>query len=396
MSPRTPWLLSLVLGFVACSSSPDDTGTPMPTVELGDSIQVVPSSRLPESVVPQASNNNLDVVEHTDGKLYFAFRTGPDHFANEAVHLYVLSSSDQGETWQPEISLFMGTDLREPRFLSWNGDLILHYAVLGTDPMDFEPQGTMRTVKTGESWSEPEWVFADGFIPWRTRVMQGEPTMIGYTGGADIYDPNTDTLPNLKVRWLTSDNGLDWNGPVVWTGGGSETDFTFTENALVAVIRNEAGDAEGFGSLVCRAELNQPEQWDCIHDCRKFDSPLVFEHAGEAWLIGRRNVTETGCFDLGNDPSAHTHGERFLQYSVAYWQEPKRCALWHVDDETLEVTHVLDLPSAGDTCFPSILGKDGAFEVWNYSTDPAYPDTSWLEGQNGETNIYRQSLSFHE
>jgi len=55
---------------------------------------------------------------------------------------------------------------------------------------------------------------------------------------------------------------------------------------------------------------------------------------------------------------------------------------------------VLDLPSAGDTCFPSILGQDGDFEVWNYSTDPNFPDTTWLEGQRGETNIYRQTLRF--
>ena len=113
-------------------------------------------------------------------------------------------------------------------------------------------------------------------------------------------------------------------------------------------------------------------------------------------MIGRRNVTEDGGLDLGNSASEFSHGELFLQYSVSYWQQPKRCALWHVDDETLEVSHILDLPSAGDTCFPSILGEDGAFEIWNYSTDPALPDTSWLEGQNGETNIYRQALSFSD
>lgn len=380
----------------ACAGGGDVPEVPLPGASLGEQVQVVPGSGLPEGVMPQASNNNLDVVEHSDGRLYFAFRTGPDHFASDQVHLFVVSSGDEGATWELELDLFLETDLREPRFLSWDGSLFFHYAVLGTDPMDFEPQGTMRTIKTASGWSEPEWIFEDGFIPWRTRVMRGVPTMIGYTGGADIYDPQGDALPALKVRWLSSEDGLHWEGPDVWTGGGSETDFTFTDQALVAVIRNEAGDAEGFGSLVCSADLDAPEDWSCQHDCRKYDSPLMFSHAGEAWLIGRRNVTEDGCFDLGNDASEFSHGDLFLQYSVSYWQQPKRCTLWHVDDETLEVSHILDLPSAGDTCFPSVLGEDGAFEVWNYSTDPALPDTSWLEGQNGETNIYRQALSFSD
>ena len=363
-------------------------------VTLGELEMVVPSSTLPPSIIPQVSNNNLDVIEHSDGRLYFAFRTGPSHFASDAVQMFVLSSVDGGQSWEEELILDMDTDLREPRFLSHDDKLILHYAVLGTSPVDFEPEGTMRVVKDAGGWTDAEWVFEDGFIPWRTRLMDGVPTMIGYTGGDDIYDQSGDALPQLHVKWLQSDDGLSWTGETVWTGGGSETDFILTDDALVAVIRNEAGDEEGFGSKVCRASLDTPTDWTCTHDCRKFDSPLMFSHAGHAWLIARRNVTDDGCFDLGLDPETNSHSERFLSYTGRYWQTPKRCTLWHVDLEDLSVSAVLDLPSAGDTCFPSILGEDGDFEVWNYTSDPDVPELGWLDGQQGPTMITRQRLTF--
>jgi len=160
------------------------------------------------------------------------------------------------------------------------------------------------------------------------------------------------------------------------------------------VMRNEAGDENGFGSKICRAELDDPTDWDCIDDCRKFDSPLMFTHDDQAWLIGRRNVTDSGCFDLGLDPNDFSHSERFTRYSADYWQQPKRCTIWHVDDETLAVTAIQDLPSAGDTCFPSILTIGDAYEVWNYTSDPNQPDTPWLEGQQGPTMITRQQFRF--
>ncbi|MCP4919745.1 MAG: hypothetical protein GY913_22825 [Proteobacteria bacterium] len=379
-------MTSLLLGL-ACTDAPEDSAVELP--ELGELIQVVPSAGIPAQVEVLDSANNLDVVEW-QGETWFVFRTAPDHFASDEVHLYVMRSSDK-ETWELSLPIFMATDLREPRFLAMEDELILHYAVLGTDRLAFEPQGTMRTVFDGSEWSEPTWIFDDGFIPWRTRWMDGEPTMVGYTGGGEIYDQ--DGYPQLEVKWLTSEDGLDWEGDVVITGGASETDFArLPDGRVIAVARNEAGDADGFGSLICRGEADSDRDWTCNRDLKKYDSPLVFEDAGRIWLVGRRNVTESGHFDLQSEGMDHEDAFRF--YSVDYWQHPKRCSLWEVDPDELVVSWVLDLPSAGDTCFASVLGGDGSYEVWNYSSDPDQPDTSWLDGQNGVTRIYRQTLRF--
>ncbi|MDP6934334.1 MAG: hypothetical protein QGG40_15515 [Myxococcota bacterium] len=393
-TPRLhPVLVASLLGF-ACRDAGDDTGVLLP--ELGDLVQVVPGDGLPDEVEVQTSNNNLDVVEH-DGQVFFAFRTAPDHFASEQTRLHVVSGTDQ-QTWNWQLTLHESTDLREPRFLSLGDRLLMYYAVLGTDPTDFEPQGTRVTVLEDGTWSEPAWIFEDGFIPWRARVVDGVPMMIGYSGGEQIYDAS-DELPRIEVRWLTTGDGLSWEGvvpdqEVVHVGGGSETDFAFApDGAVIAVMRNEAGDADGWGSKICRGEPGALADWTCEHDPRRYDSPLVFAHDGRIWLIGRRNVTETGHYDL--ERRDLSHGQQTTAYSLDYWQQPKRCSVWEVDPVELEVSWVLDLPSRGDTCFPSILpAGSSSYEVYNYSSDPDGDDVSWLEGQVAETRIYRQELRF--
>ena len=73
----------------------------------------------------------LDIVLH-DCRLFFAFRTAPSHFASPDTVLYVISTDDPAQkSWTFERRFYLGTDLREPRFLSWNGRLFLYFAVLG-------------------------------------------------------------------------------------------------------------------------------------------------------------------------------------------------------------------------------------------------------------------------
>lgn len=377
------WLL--VVGLVpGCAA-----GVPV----LGETEQVVPGA-LPEQVVPQDANNNLDVIRH-EGRIFLAFRTSPTHFASDETQMYVVSSDD-GRDWTYEWKIAKGTDVREPNFLSVDGALYLFYAVLGDNPLAFSPQGTERIVRRAAGdWSEPASVFDATFIPWRMKELEGRHTLVGYTGGANIYSPGGEPL---EVLWLGSEDGLDWQPwvpgqPVVQVGGGSETDLVIRKDGvLVAVTRNEAGDETGFGSKICRAEPDALGDWTCASDPRKYDSPLLFQAEGRIWLVGRRNVTDDGHYDLMQE--GLTLQEEAYTYQGAYWREPKRCSLWQVDGDALTVTWVLDLPSKGDTCFPELLEEDGVFTLYNYSSDPDGPDWDWLEGQTRPTNIYRTNLTF--
>jgi len=386
-----------MLLLLACASPDghDSTPAPAPDPEVGPATPVVPGAALPAEVRLQDANNNLDVASF-EGATWLAFRTAPTHFASADAVLHVMSDDGSGWTWRG--SFTEGTDVREPRLLAWEGQLWFAYAVLGDDPMAFEPQGMKLTRWNGAGFDPPEWFYEPGFIPWRMRVVDGVPQLTAYVGGENIYEVDGEPI---EVHWLTSTDGSTWDPvipgqPVVHVGGASETDLAFTpDGALVAVLRNEAGDATyGWGSKICRAEPESLGEWSCVGDPKRYDSPLVFERDGRVWLIGRRNLTETGNFDLFRRELPAQ--EQALVYAADYWTRAKRCALWEVDPRSLTVRWVADLDSRGDTCFASALDQaDGSMRVWNYSSPPdGEDDPSWLEGQMAPTGIYEQVVVF--
>jgi hypothetical protein len=371
----------------------DDTIAEPPHVS--HPLPVVPSNGLPPEVVLLPANNNLDVTWYDD-RAYLAFRTAPSHFASAEARIYVVSSDDQ-ETWDFEAVFQENRDMREPRLLAWDGRLFLYFAVLGANPLDFEPGGMMVTEYNGPGdWAAPELFYGEGFIPWRTKVIDGVPYMLTYIGGENLYDF---TGEPVKVHWLTSGDGHSWipvvpEQPVVLEGGCSETDFVFQDDGtLIAVCRNEAGDETGWGSKICRAEADDLGSWQCNADPKKYDSPLLFRHEDGIYLIGRRNVTPSGNFDLGLNGLSQEM--RAILYSAYYWFFPKRCSLWRIDPEALTASFVQDFPSRGDTCFPGLLDYgDGSYEVYNYTSPLDGPDVYWLQGQLGFTMIYRTTLDF--
>lgn len=404
---RRAWWLSCLVAVPVAACEDDGIAAEPPLCEalgacapVGEApafsapVTVAPSDALPAEVVSQDSHNNLDIVWH-DGRLFFAFRTAPSHFASPGTRLYVVSTTDHVR-WRYEGVFHEGRDLREPRFLSLRGKLHLYFALLGTDPLAFEPGGSRRSTYEGPGrWSEPEAIFPADFIPWRIRVVEDVAYLVGYTGGAEVYTAGAEPI---EVHWLRSDDGEIWtpvvpDQPVVHSGGVSETDFAFLPGGgVVAVGRNEAGQDGEFGSRICRAEASDPGVWRCVHDPRKYDSPLVFTHEDQVWLVARRNATADGAYDLGREDL--TPQQEWGVYQGAYWMSPKRCALWRVDPDALSVDHVLDLPSSGDTCFASAIPVGaGQYLVYNYSSPFDEPELSWLQGQTGRTFIYRTTVT---
>lgn len=405
--------LSCVLGLLACGDSAGEVEAPHPLCErtticeaepaavtIGAPTTAVPSSAMPPEVISQVAHNNLDIAWHDagdGGRLYFAFRTGPNHFASPEVVMYVTSTADL-LSWRFEGRFDLDTDLREPQLLSFKGKLLFYFVELGTDQLDFEPRGVHYAEWLGPGqFSEVRDIFAPGFLVWRIKTMErpGEALgewayAFGYDGGENVYDNDGEPI---DVNWLRSADGIQWEpvtgDGIVLSGGVSETDAVFMEDgSVVAVARNEAGTDGHFGSKICRAEAGDIGTWTCKDDKRKYDSPMVFRQGDEVFLLGRRNVTESGHYDLDVDDKEPK--DQYLDYQIAYWQQPKRCALWKIDPTELVATWVADLPSAGDTCFPEAIRLSSKhLLVFNYSSpiDQA-ADPSWLDGQMADTHIY--------
>jgi hypothetical protein len=335
-------------------------------------------------------------VRHTDGRVYLAFRTAPHHFANEKTRIVVLSSADE-QTWDFEADYHLGTDLREPRLLSLGDRLFLYVSKLGRNPLAFEPAGLLVAERAADgAWSGLAPVGSRPVIGWRARVLGGVPVMLVYEGGADLYSGRR---PDIRVElWKSADGRrfepYDAEHPVVHRGGGSEADCVLgPDGSLYGVIRNEGGDDAGWGSRICRAPAGNLAAWACTSDTRKFDSPFLFAHDGEIYLVARRSLLGRGDYDQGLGPGWLL---RTLWNQVNYSLTRKRCALWRWVQGEDRIAFVLDLPSRGDTCFPAVLegGEPGEIVVYDYSSPLEGPDLAWLRGQRGETRIHRHVLRF--
>jgi hypothetical protein len=386
-------------GEQAAYASPPTPEANSERVALVDTRRVVPSEGLPPEVSARDANNNLDVVRHSDGRVYLAFRSAPNHFASPDTAIFVVSSSDE-RRWDFEARFALGTDLREPRLLSRGGRLFLYVSKLGKLPYAFEPQGVLVSEKTGaSSWGPLEELELPGHIVWRVKNIGGRGWMTAYRGGGNIYNFTGDPI---DVGLFTSVDGRHWAfadpaHPYVYEGGVSETDIEFApDGSLLAVGRNEAGDSKnGFGSVVCSAPPGGIADWTCAGDPRKFDSPLLFSHAGEVYLVARRTANEDGAYDRGFGWGML----RSITNQLAYISSAKRCSLFHVvrsGSSAPRVAFMLDLPSRGDTCFPAVVESGHPDEVvlYNYSSDIAGPDVAWSVGQRRPTHIYRHVLRF--
>lgn len=394
--------------LAACSAGPqtpsDDPADwpvdPSVTWEpvLGEPRFVVPSRELPAEAKPvMASNNNASITLH-DGRLYFAWRTSQTHFASADTRLHVLSSADEGASWQFEHTEILGADMREPLLLSLGGHLRFHFFEAGVDRFSFEPKHQWRLERLADgTWTPREQWGHEGEITWSMKVRGGVAYRASYQGNHYEFGQP----PEIQVFFTRSTDGVTWEpvsgDGVVYTGGVSEVGFEFAANGdLWAVTRNEDGDATGFGSHVCHAPKDALGTWTCSahSDPERYDSPKMFRHGDELYLVARRDVG--GPFDQGR--TGLSYADQQLQYLAAYSGRPKRTALYRIDQDAKKVVWLFDLPSAGDTAFPSIARLDAhRFLISNY-TSPLDKDLdrSWWNGQNSDdgTRLYLVELTF--
>jgi hypothetical protein len=340
--------------------------------------KIVPSAGLPREVDVQDGNNNLDIAVF-QGRYYFAFRTAPSHFASDKVHLYILSSGDR-QQWRLEKDIFMGADLREPRFLAMDTALYFYCFSAGTSPFGFRPAhvwGCHLGVLGG--FGEMRDLHWDCFVPWRMRRRDDRMYMSAYYG-CDLYNGKH----KGEVRLLTSMDGYDWQpiSPAPQTGdhGGEEAEIIFDDSGnLWGTIR-----LEGAG-----AHRDSLDHWHCYPTRDKYDSALLFKHGKQIFLISRRNL------DGPSERGRVLPPKLRRSYNLARYSLTRKCtALWLLEPHSKSLVHLMDFPSTGDTAFPGILSLgQGKYWLLNYSSDIAGPRKSWIRGQVGKTYIYGTELS---
>ncbi|MGC6508539.1 MAG: hypothetical protein ACON4U_09000 [Myxococcota bacterium] len=342
---------------------------------------VVPSTGLPDSITPLASNNNVD-IHLFDGRLFMAWRSAPTHFASSDSVMWVASSNDMGKTWQFEAEYTVNADLREPRFLSMNNRLQLSFFEAGDNPAAFEPKQLWRVWKNSDDWSELEPFGEPEMVMWDIKVRNGTAYMTTYTG--EHYANGT-----VEVQFWESDDAKDWvkvnQKDHVYSGGVSEVAFEFDmDGNLWAVGRNEDGDDTGAGTQLCHAKASDLSNWMCLSESlpERTDSPELFRHGKDIYLLARRDIG--GPFGPDGD-------------LIAYSSRPKAFSIYQLDTENWDIIWLQDLPGVGDTAFPSVRRLSAnAFIFANYTSPLDNPDISWFNAQTSPlgTQIYLGQLNF--
>lgn len=369
------WVITLAIFLCSGAISRIDAQT----IKVSDWVKLIPSHQIPQDLVVQAGNNNLDAAIFK-GRYYFAFRTAPTHFASTKTKMYILSSPD-GENWLLEKEIFFGSDIREPRFLVMDTAIYFYCFQGGTKPLKFEPQHVWGA-HLGQSglFSELQDLHWDGFVPWRMR-RRGDEMYMSVYDGRNLYNRHH----KGEVRLLTSRDGYHWSPisdqPQTGDKGGEEAEFIFDHAGnLWGTIR-----LEGAGAQVIYAHRDSLEKWHCFPTRDKYDSALLFRHGRQIFLISRRNLD--GPSERGKVLPA---GLR-RSYNLARYSVTKKCtALWLLEPHSKSLVHLTDFPSTGDTAFPAIVDLGGGqYWLFNYSSDILGPPIPWIRGQLGKTYIYK-------
>jgi len=172
----------------------------------------------------------------------------------------------------------------------------------------------------------------------------------------------------------------------VTNSGGSEIGWMFDlEGNVWGVIRNEDGDASGWGSRIFRADAATPGKWEFTSDESAVDiyeSPRMFRFGNELYLVARTDPK--GHF--WNKDAPQSRLPRWVDHYVdlgLYSLRPHSTAIWHVNTETKKLDKVLDLPGCGDTAFPSIMRMNKTkFRIANYSSPfEKCENWPWIRGQ---------------
>lgn len=343
--------------------------------------QFVPSNVIPANIKCSNSNNNLDVVAF-NGRYYCAFRTAPTHFASKKTRLFIISSADF-KTWKYETDFFVKADMREPRFVVYKNQLHFYFFEGGTKMFKFEPKHIWTSVLNDTGWCAKIKTNLDGFVNWRFRTHNDKIYLSAYYG-VNLYNEGH----QANLRLFTSDDGIHFQ-PIseqaqITTKGAEEGEFIFDKQGnLWSTVR-----LEGSGSYLCFASKDSLDKWSRKFSKLKYDSALLFAKDDDIYLVSRRhlkgNATEIEI------PNKRQRRKNLIRYSFS----KKVTALFKINKEKMEIEHVMDFPSTGDTAFPGIAQKDDStFYLLNYSSNIHKRSKIWIGGQLGKTFIYQTELT---
>lgn len=304
------------------------------------------------------------------GHYWLVHASSPWHMASADSRIVLWRSRD-ARAWEraAEFRLPDG-DIRDPK-LAVIGDRLLLY-VLRNDGLVAEPSGTAFTVSDdGDRWAPIRPCGPAGWLLWRPKTR----------GDGRWYVPAYWRGHGRSIL-LASDDGEGWTEVSAIHEGehNDETDLELLPDGRAVVTARLEMSASPLGhdgacTLVATAEPPYTSWRSVRCATTRLDGPNLFQHDGVVYAAGRR----------------HRRTRAFYNRRGGFFGR-KRTALYRVDPTGL--THLCDLPSAGDTGYPGVVVRGDELTVCYYTNDPS-SDPSWFVGMflPSEIRIARLSLA---
>jgi hypothetical protein len=403
-------LLVILAGFFATVASYKQKPCPFPRcskdtldVFMGKTIQVS------EENEHLHANNNVSMVCFK-GEYVLAYRKSDVHFPSAQTRLLIVTSKDLVK-WEQTYEYHTGNDLREMLLFEMNGRLFMYFFSLVPDGKIFKPIHMYGTVSDdARSWAEPKEVCKKSEVPWDIKVYREEDgSQMAYKASyiGDHY--GTDEMYVLFERsrdgWVWEPVGED--GSVVYKGGVCEVAFEFTSKGdLVAIGRNEDGDATGFGTQLYFAPKENLCKWTALKVSLpwRFDSPRMMRTDGgdgEILLFSRYTWDK---YQLA--PSWLSFGSQKVLNLILCSVTPKSAAVYRIAPPSewiqngsshssnpgcpIQLIRLFEQAFA-DTGFFSVARelsqKPDEWVVANYSST-CNSHAPWIYGQLSQSNIF--------
>jgi hypothetical protein len=320
-----------------------------------------------DAVADGAHNSNTDLI-HWSGAFYLAHQTSPYHMGSRRSRLLLWRSND-ARSWE-KVQEFRNPEgeYRDPKFAAIGDQLMLY--VLPNVSFMAEPVTTeLATSTDGTTWSEFQEMEPKGWLFWRPKTRDSETwyvTAYWHEHGRSIL--------------LKSPDGVKWEvvSQIYEGERNDETDFEFLpDGRIIATGRLEvSGGAFGDRKASTFIATARPpyEEWNHVKTrLTRLDGPCLFSYNGRAYSIGR--------FQASFAPGLVEQGGLFSR---------KRTSVFLVEANGL--THLTDLPSAGDTSYAGISIRSNEAYVSYYSS-PLDHDHPWFLGMLRQSDIRMARIS---
>ncbi len=276
------------------------------------------------------------------GRYYVCFRNGQSHVSPDGKAVVI--ASDDLVAWHRQVvAINTPGDDRDPHMIAGSDRLFLYTGSVTrscTADDDGESDRKIRThcsfSEDGKAWSEPRPVYRDGYWLWGVGSVRER-----FYGLAYGNEPRYRDQPLTEIHLVQSADGLNWEKVSVVTKNGSEATFRVDPGGEMRVaIRN--GDEKRATLATAKPPYTD---WEVQDIGEVIPAPRIVEVDGREYVIGRQHI---------RDPDDR---ERIVE---------RRTSIWRLDGA--RTTHVLDLPSAGDTSYAGVVKQeDGAMLVSYYA-----------------------------